>query len=72
MMKRSVRSKWGLGVVLFAALWLAAGTALAQTASAGGGADVLRIRKMAPVPGTKTPVFRPAPASQASAKQTDW
>ena len=74
MMKRSVRSKLGFGVVLFAAIWLAAGTALAQTASAAaaGGSDVLRIRKMAPVPGTKTPVFRTATASQASAKQPDW
>lgn len=72
MMNRSMWSKVGFGVVLFAALGLAAGTALAQTASAAGGSGVLRIRKMAPVPGTKTPVFRTATASQASAKQPDW
>ena len=72
-MNRSIWSKVGFGAVLFVALGLAAGTALAQTASAaGGGSDVLRIRKMAPVPGTKTPVFRTATASQASAKQPDW
>jgi len=76
-MKRSVRSRVGMGVVLFAALALFAGTVQAQMASAAtaaptGGSDVLRIRKMAPVPGTKTPVFRTATASQASAKQPDW
>ena len=73
MMNRSVRSKVGFGMALFAAVGLLAGTALAQMASAaGGGSDVLRIRKMAPVPNTKTPVFRTATASQASAKQPDW
>ena len=73
MMNRSIRSKVGFGVVLIAALGLTAGTALAQMASAApAGSDVLRIRKMAPVPGTKTPVFRTATASQASAKQPDW
>lgn len=73
MMNRSVRSKVGFGMALFAAVGLLAGTALAQMASAAaGGSDVLRIRKMAPVPNTKTPVFRTATASQASAKQPDW
>ena len=74
-MNRTVRSKVGFGIVLFAAMGLAAGTALAQLAPAaapGAGSDIIKIRKMAPVPGTKTPVFRTATASQASARQPDW
>ena len=78
-MNRSIRAKFAFGVVLFAALWLVAGTVLAQMASAlpaapaaGSGGDILRIRKMAPVPSTKTPVFRTAVQGQASAQQPDW
>ena len=77
-MSGPVRSKMGLGVVLFAALWLVAGMVLAQMAPApaaaagSGGSDIIKIRKMAPVPGTKTPVFRTAVQGSASAKQPDW
>ena len=75
-MNRTVRSKVGFGIVLFAAMGLAAGTALAQLAPAAApsaGADIIKIRKgPLPVPGTKTPVFRTATASQSSAKQPDW
>ncbi len=78
-MKRSIRTRVLLGIALFAALWLMAGTVMAQMASAippapsaGAGGDILRIRKMAPVPSTKTPVFRTAVQGQASAQQPDW
>ena len=75
-MNRTVRSKVGFGIVLFAAMGLAAGTALAQlapVAAPSAGADIIKIRKgPLPVPGTKTPVFRTATASQSSAKQPDW
>lgn len=74
-MNHSVRSKVGLGIVLIAALGWAAGTTWAQMAPAApsAGSDIIKIRKgPLPVPGTKTPVFRTATASQASAKQPDW
>lgn len=72
-MNRPVRSTMTLGLGL--ALWLAAGSAVGQMAAAvaapGAGADVLKIRKMAPAM-EKTPVFKTAVQGQGMARQTTW
>ena len=70
-MKRPVRSKISIGVAGLVLLLWTAGGALAQTAAPGAASDILRIRKMTPMK-EKTPVFRTAVQSQASARQPDW
>lgn len=74
-MNRPVRSTMAVGLALGGALWLVAGSAVAQMASAaaapGGGPDILTIRKMAPVT-EKTPVFKTAVQGQGMARQTAW
>ena len=70
-MKRPVRSKISIGVAGLVLLLWTAGGALAQTAAPGAASDILRIRKMTPTK-EKTPVFRTAVQSQASARQPDW
>lgn len=77
-MKRPIRSRSAITPVLFAALWLAAGSAWAQlpgpgaaAAAGGGGSDLLRIRKMTPTT-EKTPIFKTAVQGQVPARQTDW
>lgn len=77
-MKRPIRSRSAIAPVLFAALWLAAGSAWAQlpgpgaaAAAGGGGSDLLRIRKMTPTT-EKTPIFKTAVQGQVPARQTDW
>ena len=70
-MKRPVRSKISIGVAGLVLLLWTAGGAWAQTAAPGAASDILRIRKMTPTK-EKTPVFRTAVQSQASARQPDW
>ena len=75
-MNRPVQTRIVLGFVLLALLAWSTGTVaqMAQpvaSAPAGVGSDIIKIRKMTPVK-EKTPVFRTAVASQASAKQPDW
>ena len=75
-MNRPVQTRIVLGFVLLALLAWSTGTVaqMAQPvapAPAGVGSDIIKIRKMTPVK-EKTPVFRTAVASQASAKQPDW
>ncbi len=79
-MNRPVRSKVAFGAAMFAMLWVAAGTAMAQmpmpgTAPAGApgaGSDIIRIRKMEPVQGTKTPMFQTSVQGQSSGRRTEW
>ena len=74
-MSRPVRTPSVLGFILLALLVWAVGAPAQMAAPAGapaaGGSDIIKIRKMTPVK-EKTPVFRTAVASQASAKQPDW
>ena len=76
-MNRPVRSRVAFGMALAAALlWSAAG-AMAQAvpglaAPGAAGSDILRIRKMAPVPATKTPIYQASVRTQASARSLDW
>ncbi|NLG33986.1 MAG: hypothetical protein GX548_01390 [Lentisphaerae bacterium] len=73
-MKNGIRSKVLWGAVLFIAMGMSGLTAIAQmpgAPGAGPGGDLVRIRRMTPTK-EKTPVFRTATASQASARQPDW
>ena len=77
-MSRPVRIPSVIGFALLALLVGSFGAPAQMAAPAGvpaapgaGGSDIIKIRKMTPVK-EKTPVFRTAVASQASAKQPDW
>ena len=77
-MSRPVRIPSVIGFALLALLVGSVGAPAQMAAPAGvpaapgaGGSDIIKIRKMTPVK-EKTPVFRTAVASQASAKQPDW
>lgn len=77
-MSRPVRIPSVIGFALLALLVGSVGASAQMAAPAGvpaapgaGGSDIIKIRKMTPVK-EKTPVFRTAVASQASAKQPDW
>ena len=77
-MSRPVRIPRVIGFALLALLVGSVGASAQMAAPAGvpaapgaGGSDIIKIRKMTPVK-EKTPVFRTAVASQASAKQPDW
>ena len=77
-MSRPVRIPSVFGFALLALLAGSVGAPAQMAAPAGvsaapgaGGSDIIKIRKMTPVK-EKTPVFRTAVASQASARQPDW
>lgn len=77
-MNHPVRSQRVFGAVVFAALVLAAGLALAQGPAPAAplapraGDDILRIRKILAPTKEKTPVFQTSMRTQTSARQTDW
>ncbi len=78
-MNHPVRSKVAFGAAIFAALWLAAGMALAQLAPSGapsssgaGSSDIIRIRKPPRPEKVRTPIFRTAVQGQTIARQPEW